>query len=434
VDQSFGPAEKPENFPETRLQIKEFAMKKSLRYLTTLCGAMLVTAGSSSLVLADTLFFDDFEGSVKDQAEITIEGEGALGGPGWTWYNQTYSDAACTVYVSGFGPFDDGNSSDYLQENRNYWTASADVGQGDSYFRAGLEVPAWATDDGEKVVLSNMLRIYGDQYYNPDVTSCKRTLVFQEMTAAEAGSFTFSFDVAMDRFGAPAFGETTAAFVKVIKISDVSYNEMLFQDAETNPPVSSTPENASTSSQGIDFTITEEMVGELLQFGFYTDITVDEGQGWGTSAALYDNVMLSTLDIGPAHTGSYFNADQSGHGFSIEFGELGGSPLAVVYWYTYDNLGNPIFMVGSGVPDGQEVVITFDSPVGMKYGEFDPDSVTREVGGVAIFNFSDRNNATFSYTPSDFSTANWGHTTAIEALPLTKLFDIPADKYFSTTE
>jgi hypothetical protein len=434
VDQSFGPAEKPENCPKTRLQIKEFAMKKSIKYLTTLCGAMLVTAGSSSLVLADTLFFDDFEGSVKDQANITIDGEGAVGGPGWTWYNQTYSDAACTVYMSGFGPFDDGDNSDYLQENRNYWTASADVGQGDSYFRAGLEVPAWATDEGEKVVLSNMLRVYGDQYYNPDVTSCKRTLVFQEMVVAEAGSFTFSFDVAMDRFGSPSFGETTAAFVKIIKTSDVSYNEMLFEDAETNPPVSSTPENASASSQGIDFMITEDMVGELLQFGFYTDITVDDGQGWGTSAALYDNVMLGTLDIGPAHSGSYYNVGQSGHGFSVEFGEINGSPLAVIYWYTYDDAGEPIFMVGSGVPDGQEVVITFDSPVGMRYGEFDTTTATPNVGGVAMFNFSDRDNATFSYTPSAFSDTTWGHMTPIENLPLVKLFEIPADKYFSTVE
>ncbi len=32
---------------------------------------------------------------------------------------------------------------------------------------------------------------------------------------------------------------------------------------------------------------------------------------------------------------------------------LGGTPLGVVYWYTYDDMGNPIFMLGNGVPDGQ---------------------------------------------------------------------------------
>ena len=109
-------------------------------------------------------------------------------------------------------------------------------------------------------------------------------------------------------------------------------------------------------------------------------------------------------------------------------------PLAVVYWYTYDDQGNPIFLVGSGVPDGNHVEITFESPYGMIYGVFDKDSVTRENGGIAIFEFSDRNNATFSYTPSDFTDTTWGHTTPIEALPVTKVFDIPADKYYNMSE
>lgn len=396
-------------------------MNVSVIRLIAVCS---LAAGFSSQVAADPLFFDDFEDRVKDQALV---------GPGWTWYNQTYSDDQCTEYSSGFGPYDDGDGSDYLQENRNYWTASEAVGQGDSYFRAGLEVPAWATDEGEKVVLSNMLRVYGDQYYNPDVTTCKRTLVFQEMSAT-AGSFTFSFDVAMDRFGAPVNGEVTGAFVKVIKTSDLSYNELIFEHVETTPPVSSTPENASTGFQAIDFTIPAEMAGELLQFGFYTDVTEDLDQGWGTSAALYDNVMLAPMAVGPAHSGSWFNLSQSGHGFSIEFGVFEGAPLVAVYWYTYDDLGNPIFMLGNGVPDGNRVEITFDSPVGMVYGVFDPTSVTRENGGTAVFVFDDRDNATFSYTPSAFSESEWGHTTPIVDLPLIKVFGIPADKYYDLPE
>ena len=398
-------------------------MKLPMNHLTILGSALLALTGFSSTAVAEPLFFDDFEDRVRDQAII---------GPGWTWYNQTYADNECTEFSSGFGPFDDGDDSDYLQENRNYWTASADVGQGDSYFRAGLEVPAWANDDGEKVVLGNMLRVYGDQYYNPGVTTCKRTLVFQEMTVAAAGSFTMSFDMAMDRAGAPAFGEKTAAFVKVLRSSDGSFNEILFEHVETNPPVSSTPENASTRTEGVDFILTEDMVGELMQFGFYNDIVESLGQGWGTSAVLYDNVMLDTLDIGPAHSGSFYNAGQSGHGFSIEFGYLpDGSPFGIVYWYTYDDLGNPIFMLGNGVPDGQTLEITLFSPTGLQYGVW--QRPTENDGGTAVFNFSDRDNATFSYTPSTFTETEWGHT-PITDLPLTKLFGIPADKYFNTTQ
>lgn len=399
-------------------------MNLSISKMTTACSLILALAAFSNQAAAEPLFFDDFEDRVKDQPLV---------GPGWTWYNQTYSDNDCTEFSSGFGPYDDGNGNDYLQENRNYWTASADVGQGDSYFRAGLEVPAWATDDGQKVVLSNMLRVYGDQYYNEGVTTCKRTLVFQEMTVESAGSFTMSFDMAMDRFGAPAFGEKTAAFVKVLKSSDSSYEEILFEHVETNPPVSSTPENATTSSDGVDFIITEDMIGELMQFGFYADVTADLGQGWGTSAVLYDNVMVSTLDIGPAHSGSFYNAAQSGHGFSIEFGYLpDGTPFGIVYWYTYDAMGNPIFMLGNGVPNGQTLEVTFFSPTGMQYGVW--QNPTENDGGTAVFNFTDRENATFSYTPSTFTNTEWGHTTPIADLPLTKIFSIPADKYFTTTQ
>ena len=83
--------------------------------------ALLVTAVVSGPVMAEPLFTDDFEDRVRDQVLV---------GPGWTWYNQAYADDQCTEYSSGFGPYDDNDGSDYLQENRNYWTASEDVGQG----------------------------------------------------------------------------------------------------------------------------------------------------------------------------------------------------------------------------------------------------------------------------------------------------------------
>ena len=136
---------------------------------------------------------------------------------------------------------------------------------------------------------------------------------------------------------------------------------------------------------------------------------------------------------GPEYSGSWYNPEQSGHGFSMEFGEAeDGSPLAVVYWYTYDDLGNPIFMVGNGVPDGYTLEVQFESPHGMKYGEFDADSVVREDGGTAYFEFADKNNGIFSYTPSTFSANTWGHVTAIEELPVVKLFAIPVSNTNTT--
>jgi len=378
------------------------------------------SGGFSSQAAAQALFGDNFDDRVADQALV---------GNDWTWFDQTFAGDTCTGDpVSEWGPWSDGDGSDYGVENRNYHTASADVGQGDSYFRAGLEVPAW------EGALTNMLRVYGNQYN--EATSCERVLVFQEHTLETAGTYVFSFDVAQDQFGAPANGEFTAAFVKVLRSSDSSFATMLFETVETTPPVSTSPDNVTTTSQSIEFTIPEEWVGELLQFGFFNDLTEDLGQSWGTSAALYDNVEMGLMEIGPAHSGSWYNDDQSGHGFALLFGQTpSGVPLAVAYWYIYDDLGNPIFLVGTGSPVGNRVEIALTSPIGMIYGDFDPSTMPNphNDGGIAVFEFSDRDNAIFSYTPSEFTRDTWGHT-PIEALPMTKLFGVPADKYYSTPE
>lgn len=134
------------------------------------------------------------------------------------------------------------------------------------------------------------------------------------------------------------------------------------------------------------------------------------------------------MEPGPEYSGSWYNPDQSGHGFSIEVGQLeNGTRRAVVYWYTYDDKGNPVFMLGNGVLEDNRVEITFESPVGMVYGVFDPGTVPdpRDIGGVAVFEFSDQDNGTFSYTPSEFSSSTWGHLSPIDSLPLVKLFAIP---------
>jgi hypothetical protein len=390
-------------------------MKVSVSNLVAMSSLLLALAGFSHQAVAVPFFTDNFEDRVNDQPLI---------GSNWTWYDQWFAEEGCTgEATSGFGPFDDGDGSDYAAANRNFFTVPE--GSGD-YYRAGLEVPAW---DG---ALTNMLRVYGNQYNTNE--ACQRTLIFQEMDAPAAGTYSFVFDVAQDRVGAPAAGEVTAAFVKVLDPAN-GYETVLFESVLTTPKAASTPGDVAATTQGVEFTITGEMVGKLLQFGFYNDVTPNWSQSADFSAALYDNITVGPMEIGPAHSGSFFNAGQNGHGFSIEFGYLApGVVFGIVYWYTYDDLGNPIFLVGNGTPVGNTLEITFESPVGMKYGEFDPGTVTREPGGTAVFVFSDRDNATFSYTPSSFSSSEWGHTTPIVDLPLVKIFGIPADKYFNASD
>ncbi|MEJ2401227.1 MAG: glycoside hydrolase family 16 protein [Xanthomonadales bacterium] len=131
-------------------------------------------------------------------------------------------------------------------------------------------------------------------------------------------------------------------------------------------------------------------------------------------------------NVNPAHSGSWYNPDEDGHGFSIEIGNaLDGSPAAVVYWYTYDVAGQPIFLVGQGVPDGTMLDVDFVSPVGMQWGVFQRPEGDWPDGGSGRFEFSDTDNGVFSYEPSEFTASTWGHTA--HSMEITKLFSVPVN-------
>jgi hypothetical protein len=94
----------------------------------------------------------------------------------------------------------------------------------------------------------------------------------------------------------------------------------------------------------------------------------------------------------------------------------------VVYWYLYDTDGDPMFLVGSSKTEGNFVEIAFAAPIGMAYGEFDPDSVIREDGGVGTFSFLNSTDGAFDYVPSEWMIETYG-VSAI-TIPIVKLFDV----------
>jgi len=90
--------------------------------------------------------------------------------------------------------------------------------------------------------------------------------------------------------------------------------------------------------------------------------------------------------------GAYYDPQRDGEGFhfGIEVGEI-----FVMTWYTYLD-GEQVWMIGTGVRDGQQVV--FDDLIitsGTGFGsQFDKDEVVREPFGVITVDFSDCNNFT----------------------------------------
>jgi hypothetical protein len=128
--------------------------------------------------------------------------------------------------------------------------------------------------------------------------------------------------------------------------------------------------------------------------------------------------------ISPAYSGSWYNPEQSGHGFSVEYSELNdGTPVVIAYWYVYDSEGNPIFLIGNGEPgEGNTVTLEFEAPYGMKFGEFDPESTIRADGGTGVFTFEDSKTGVFDYEPSQWMVDTYG-VSAI-SIPVVQLLEV----------
>ena len=103
----------------------------------------------------------------------------------------------------------------------------------------------------------------------------------------------------------------------------------------------------------------------------------------------------SAMNIQGAHSGSWYNADQSGHGFSIEV--LEDEKLAA-YWFVYTPGGEPTFLVALADIDGNTAHGTLYQYSGMRFGEFDPGRLSEESWGSFSITFSGCDEARVTYS------------------------------------
>ena len=98
-------------------------------------------------------------------------------------------------------------------------------------------------------------------------------------------------------------------------------------------------------------------------------------------------------------SGSWFDPSHSGEGFFLQ---VLSDTQAAVFWFTYDNNGNQLWMIGLGEIKGAKIDFPeLISPSGGKFGpDFDPDEVTNSVWGSMRFDFSDCNSAVVTYSGS----------------------------------
>jgi len=71
--------------------------------------------------------------------------------------------------------------------------------------------------------------------------------------------------------------------------------------------------------------------------------------------------------VTPAHSGSWYDPDYDKQGFAIEvLGKVPNGPerRVLVYWYTYDDAGDPVWAIGVGETDGDTIELTMQTAHG----------------------------------------------------------------------
>ncbi|OAB61386.1 hypothetical protein AY599_24625 [Leptolyngbya valderiana BDU 20041] len=173
-------------------------------------------------------------------------------------------------------------------------------------------------------------------------------------------------------------------------------------------------ESINSSGQAIHFTVlTSDLTGHLLDADPATAVDWVDG-AW----ANYDS-STGALDTGGAdrsleldlrsepadleiesvrgvQTGMWFDPDRSGEGWVIE---VLPDQTAVGYWFTYDEAGEPRWLIGQGPVIANQVVFEeLFAPVGGRFGpDFDPADVELVPAGSARLVFTDCDSGWFDY-------------------------------------
>ena len=133
-----------------------------------------------------------------------------------------------------------------------------------------------------------------------------------------------------------------------------------------------------------------------------------DAMGSPTSADV-SNMMLWLQELGgtgfainPGLSGTWWDSLRAGEGFVLDIGINAGTMIFFGTFYTYDNMGNQVYLIGSGeVLGGPAVTINVYSTGGAMWGDdFDTADVTNTLWGTATFTFSSCGGATVTLTPT----------------------------------
>lgn len=96
----------------------------------------------------------------------------------------------------------------------------------------------------------------------------------------------------------------------------------------------------------------------------------------------------------PGISGPWFNSAQSGHGLSVD---LVAPDRAVVFWYAYDNDGNPMTLYIEGRVQGRQIDGIAYAPRGMRFGQFNPADLQLPEWGRVTLSFDSCSSGSLSW-------------------------------------
>ena len=132
----------------------------------------------------------------------------------------------------------------------------------------------------------------------------------------------------------------------------------------------------------------------------YEDSTGAQGDFGGRDGSYRLDIALAlpppAFPIDPGHSAAWFDPARDGEGFMLE---VGADNSALMYWFTYDESGNPRWLVGVGRSDGNR--ISFPElliATGGIFGPgFDPERIVRTVVASGEFVFDGCDSGWFDF-------------------------------------
>jgi hypothetical protein len=126
----------------------------------------------------------------------------------------------------------------------------------------------------------------------------------------------------------------------------------------------------------------------------YAELSSAAGGSCGNTPPDPEVPPTGSYTIVPCITGSWFLFARDGEGYNIEITGDDLDPQLLAYFYTYDDDGNQMWLVGSGPANGDTAVVPVQVTSGPDYGAYDPADVLREDWGTLTFKFTSKDTGT----------------------------------------